>query len=573
MKHIFSKRIVMRLFAIVAFLFSTSNAFAQYYMQVYKNNGQIYRFLVSEVDSVQVVDMYDAFMGMSVAERLETIDGSERFVKALKTTKLVSGDDVLKFTYYDCLMMGMDFTIWLPNAEAISDDEWYLFTKENKSVEEHRIVGQKFLRNHISYLEYIVKPTTNEKIRMLSKKYYQLSDDNISGISYEQINITCANGVVHRINGKIPYENNIYEYITESPDYKDNIGQFLKKHSIQTISLENGLIPDVDKNDISDYIDSITYNYNVVLKKFGHINEEDSNYVVVLPTSDAWSVIYDSVKKQFDYTTMEGADSLQEYYTNSVLFTDMFFNMNQQRNPLDSVTSTLYYEGLERSEDELQHKYYNPYSAEGLFRKYVVDSVICSNGKIYLTSQWVFDKAELIDRPIKIEGEDSYLIKQKNYASYRTQIKHNVAGSPKVSGEYVMQLRGENGAANYDITYNVYDNMKGKYKVGIVTVRDAEFPNPDNLPVQFLPTVSYGLTKILEPKNNRGRPQYIRTNIDNPIDTLWVPGVAEVPQANYGQEEAKLEIRISVKTAPSTNDIMFLDCIIFKPVPDDYVEE
>jgi hypothetical protein len=115
--------------------------------------------------------------------------------------------------------------------------------------------------------------------------------------------------------------------------------------------------------------------------------------------------------------------------------------------------------------------------------------------------------------------------------------------------------------------------MKGKYKVGIVTVRDADFPNPDNLPVQFLPTVSYGLTKILEPKNNRGRPQYIRTNIDNPIDTLWVPGVAEVPQANYGQEEAKLEIRISVKTAPSTNDIMFLDCIIFKPVPDDYVEE
>jgi hypothetical protein len=111
--------------------------------------------------------------------------------------------------------------------------------------------------------------------------------------------------------------------------------------------------------------------------------------------------------------------------------------------------------------------------------------------------------------------------------------------------------------------------------LGIVTVRDSEFPNPENLPVQFLPTLIYNNLEILKPvdPNRPTRSQYQWTNIENPIDTLWVPGVAEIPQCNTGQTKAKLEIKIDVKTAsgknPSSNT-MFLDCIILRPVADDY---
>lgn len=511
----------------------------------------------------------------NLVERIEGIEGSENFIQALKTTKMFNGNKIIDLTYYDFLSSDQFLTVWMPSLGSISEDEWAKYTKEGKTYQEHKDVGQQFIKNHIARYSYPVgaqKENHPENVRMLSKKRYPSTAVEIAGVEYKQANLACTNGILHLLDGKMPYRPTIYEYITETEGYKDNLGAFLEKYTIDEVDDNRSVISGVDENGEPIYIDSVTYKYSIIMNQFGRISEEDSNYVVVLPTPEAWLEMYDSVKPQFDYTTMERADSLQEYYTHTALFMDMFFNMNIQRHPDDSVTSTLYYEGLERDEDALQHKYYNPYSAEGLFRKYVVDSVICSNGKIYLTSQWAFDKAELIDRPIKIEAENSYLIKQKNHVSYRTQIKRDVAGYPKVSGEYVMQIGGEQAAPQYDITYNVSGNMKGKYKVGIVTVRDAEFPNPENKPVQFLPTVNYGFIKILEPVNQRGRPEYQKTNIDNPIDTLWVPGVAEVPQANYGQEKAKLEIKLSVKSTSSFNNTMFLDCIIFKPVPDDYVD-
>ena len=508
----------------------------------------------------------------NLVERMESVDGSENFINALKTTKMFNGNKIIDLTYYDFLSSDQFLTVWMPSLESISEDEWAKYTKADKTYQEHKEVSQQFIKNHIARYSYPVGANTDENVRMLSKKRYPSTAAEIAGVEYKEANLACTNGILHLLDGKMPYRQTIYEYITETEGYKDNVGAFLEKYTIDEVDDNRSVISGVDENGEPIYIDSVTYKYSIIMNEFGRISEEDSNYVVVLPTPEVWAQMYDSVKKQFDYTTMERADSLQEYYTHVSLFKDMFFNMNIQRHPEDSVMSTLYYEGLERVEDALQHKYYNPYSADGIFRKYVVDSVVCSNGMIYLTNEWAYDKAELIDRPIKIEGEDSYLIKQKNHVSFRTQIKRNLPGAPKVSNEYVMQLGGEQAAPNYDITYNVFDNMKGKYKVGIVTVRDAEFPNPVNLPVQFLPTVSYGYVKILEPVNQRGRPEYQKTNIDKPIDTLWIPGVAEIPQANYGQEKAKLEIKLSIKEVSSTNNVMFLDCIIFMPVPDDYVD-
>ena len=42
-----------------------------------------------------------------------------------------------------------------------------------------------------------------------------------------------------------------------------------------------------DENGEPIYIDSVTYKYSIIMNQFGRISEEDSNYVVVLPTPEA----------------------------------------------------------------------------------------------------------------------------------------------------------------------------------------------------------------------------------------------------------------------------------------------
>lgn len=506
----------------------------------------------------------------NLAERIEAEGGNENFIAALKTTKMFNGNKILDLTYYDFLSSDQFLTVWVPSAESVSEEDWALYTKENKTYEENKNVGQQFLMNHIARFSHPVGLSTNDRVRMLSKKRYLSVAEDIAGVSYEETNLACTNGILHLLDGVMPYRQTIYEYITETPGYEDNLGAFFEKYTIDEVDDNRSIISGVDGNGEPIYIDSVTYKYSIIMNEFGHISEEDSNYVVVLPTPETWVEMYDSVKKQFNFTTMLAADSLQEYYTHCKLLTDMFFNMNIQRHPQDSVMSTLYYEGVERVEDALQHKYYDPYGPEGLFKKNVVDTIICSNGIIYLTDGWSFDKSEIIDRNLKVEGESTYNLKITDNIVTRTQIMRDAPGKPKISNEYLLELSCN--TTNWEYSYSVYDNLKGKYKLGIVTVRESLINSKvkEDKQVNFHPSVSYGNVVLLKNVDRRKRPVFIQTNVDVPVDTLWVPGVAEIPQANYGQDKAKLEVKVEVKATGDYSQVMFLDCIILKPVPDDY---
>lgn len=54
MKQIIFKSLVVRSLAFVMLIMCTVSASAQYYMNVYKNDGQKYQFLVSDIDSVSI---------------------------------------------------------------------------------------------------------------------------------------------------------------------------------------------------------------------------------------------------------------------------------------------------------------------------------------------------------------------------------------------------------------------------------------------------------------------------------------------------------------------------------------
>lgn len=517
----------------------------------------------------------------TIAERLADAQTSQRFIEALKSTKMMNGNKVVGITYYDYLGLDQFVTVWAPSDDAYSAEEWEKFTKPNKTFQENKDVAQRLVMNHIARYNHTVGGSTDEHVRMFSKKRYHSVANDIAGVSYQKDgkNLPCTNGILHLLDGAIPYLPSIYEFITTDAAYRDNLGALFESYTKDEVDELRSVVAGVDENGEPIYIDSVTFKYSILMNTYGKISEEDSNYVVVLPSAETWKETFDTVKVFYDYKTnamsQHVADSLQMLYTSKALLTDMFFNMNLSYNRgVDSVVSTLYMPYTERLEEEVLHKYRNPYDAEGIFRKNVVDSVICSNGKIYITDGWNFDPLYTYFRKIKLEGESSSYIKSKTLCDWRLQIKRNVPGQPKVSGEYLMQVNGTSEGANWSMVYSVPNNLKAKYHLSLVTVRNKVFNADEDLPNVFHPYGYYNNALIFNPLNARKRElDFYSYKADdgttNMIDTIDL-GTFDVKYCNYDQLKSKLDIEIKNKT--KSTDIgkyvttMYIDCFILTPV-------
>ena len=186
----------------------------------------------------------------NLVERMEGIEGSENFIQALKTTKMFNGNKIMDLTYYDFLSSDQFLTVWMPSLGSISEDEWAKYTKEGKTYQEHKEVGQQFIKNHIARYSYPVgaQKENPENVRMLSKKRYPSTAVEIAGVEYKQANLACTNGILHLLDGKMPYRQTIYEYITETEGYKDNLGAFLEKYTIDEVDDNRSVISGVDEN-------------------------------------------------------------------------------------------------------------------------------------------------------------------------------------------------------------------------------------------------------------------------------------------------------------------------------------
>lgn len=520
-------------------------------------------------------------------------DETAKFVQTLKSTKYVKGNDTL-MSYYDYLCTDQVYTVWVPSESSISEEEWAEYTNPNKTLQQHKDVGQKFLKNHIARYSYSIG-YEESKIRMLSKKRYDsLTEDGatFAGVSYKTKNIPCINGLIHLMDGTITYRPTIYEYITEEESYKDNLGQFFLKYTIDEIDENRSIVSGIDENGEPIYVDSVTYKYSILMNKFGNISEEDSNYVVILPTAEAWNEMYDSIVEKFEYSYSKYEqnynDSLQNYITNNVLLTDMFFNMNINRKQ-NEATSTLYNRWDETSGYEVLHKYANPYDEDGIFRANVIDTVICSNGLILITDKWSFDPDYIYNRTIICETEnEKCVLTPSTTRNSISNFDRDYAMRNKVSGKKAMRIDGSIG---WKATYNVRDNLKGDYKVGVVIVSNKNIPGimeDQHLPFKFTVTGNYQNVKdpILSAKNGRQTNSY-SNNIDNPVDTVWItnpktnePIIMSVPYCDYdvAMDNARLSLTVECTvtqkelTQSKHSTMAVIDCILLVPVSEDNEE-
>ena len=514
----------------------------------------------------------------TLAETIENTAGSANFVKALKTTYMYNGDKQLRVTYWDLLNDDQFLTVWMPSDASISAEDWAVYTS-TAADKDHKKVGTQFIMNHIARFSHPVGSATKERVTMLSEKSFRSINGEMGSVGYIKNNVRCTNGILHLLDGTLTYRPSIYEYLTDLSktqptasgkvyDFQSRLGDWFDKFTIEEIDEKRSVAGDIDDEGVVQYVDKVIIKSSILMKKFGLINAEDSDYVVVLPTPEVWDSVYDTIKYYYTYDeTEEGRDSMQEFWTKSAMLTDAFFNRNLQKHPNDSVTSTLF-KWAERMSNKIPyHVYQKPNAAGGLFADRI-DSMLCSNGVIYIKNYWPFADSLTFHRPIKIEAEDQRI----TGVTTNPRVINYFAGK-RYDNLRVMEISKATSA--WDAEYVIEDNLRGKYLVKLVI-----FPNTVvDMPNLVHPVVSYTRdikSEILEngeKKTKRGA-RWIAVNDTvgkdlTKIDTLVI-GPVVFPTSNYNNKPGRVTVTLKSAINNSNEDQfsskVWLDCIILEPV-------
>lgn len=520
----------------------------------------------------------------SLGKTIEQMPEAQKFVEALKSTYMFNGTKQLSLTYWDFLNDNQFLTVWLPDPASITDAEWdeYTSTDDNK---DHKKVGTEFILNHIARFSHPVGTDTKERIKMMSDKTYSSRGDKgtFDGVGYKENNIRCSNGILHILNGRVVYRPNLYDYITGSYsakslimdsiyDYKSRWGEWLARFTKEELDEERSIQGEINEETGEiEYIDKVILRSNSILKKYGYIDVEDSNYIVVLPSPKIWDSVYDAVSAYYTYdptdaTLAPSADSLQEYWSKSAMITDVFFNRNLQKHIQDSVTSTQFKWSERMTSKYPYHVFQKPYADGGLFD--CIDSVKCSNGVVYIKDSWPYSDS-VFRRVIKLEAENEILSGE----AWKTKKKSAMYSVNDSTLKSARVLEINNSSSTWQAEFLIKNTLSGKYRMKAVFFRNIEedMKSKVSIKVEYMtfPTV----TVLYNPRSGSktiSREIGLTENVPDTIiigtATAGQDKIFNFPSGNYDNSAGKVRVTISCVKGTNLTQKVWLDCIILEPV-------
>jgi hypothetical protein len=218
----------------------------------------------------------------------------------------------------------------------------------------------------------------------------------MGGVELRDGSRAAKNGILHVLNGKIPFFPNIWQIMEEEPFdsirtylYSFNKREFVRSRSQQIDINEEGMI----------VYDSVFSNQNAMwysytgAKGIGYLNREDSVYTMILPDNAAWTEAYNRYFPLFrPDPTLSNPDSVQRANTQYAIVQDLVFR-GAITNPgnygeNDSIISTR------------NAIIKNP---SHIFNGSLPQRV--SNGWVYPTSSLQYELIDSYAKPVKIEAE------------------------------------------------------------------------------------------------------------------------------------------------------------------------
>lgn len=275
---------------------------------------------------------------------------------------------VKDYTYANVLQEGQIATVWAPENDNFPDSEYQKWLDMCET--EGYNVQQQFIGNHIALWRNNISSPDSVRIKMINGKNMIFDKRDTANCTIQDIpvdvkNIAATNGTLHTIKGTTPFHYNFYEYLKFNPSLplmsqyvvsKDTT-EFFKDASIEGL-------PDKDGN--PSYVDSVYRTSNILFESnkytpksgaetwdiaqecFGaRINVEDSAFIMILPTDEAWTKAKQKLAPYYKYpnkyedkdkgdvgTTayrdIKDPDSLANMSMEMDITSPLVFNLNKQ---------------------------------------------------------------------------------------------------------------------------------------------------------------------------------------------------------------------------------------------------
>lgn len=468
------------------------------------------------------------------------------------------------------------YTIWAPES----------FDKESMlalAATDSAAVVDQFIKNHIARYSVSAVPGEGDKsISLMSmKKAIMVGDETFGTSNILLPNLSCTNGVIHVIDTNIPYQYNIFERIKAFYDAAPadiTLYSFLQKWDADSLDEERSVSHGVDEDGNKIWVSPFYIRNNTVLKNVDAlVYSEDSDYIAIIPSAEAYQKRYEIAKKLLNFNPAQAdRDSLQNYYANMFAMTDLFFNRNANIDGWVPGGDGLQYDSLKSTNFSYwtwpNNLYYSKVPSKGMHPDKTVNDILaksgepiyCSNGVAYSVDEYPMSVTEQFFKKLEVTASN-FSIDRSDNSKYTTQVSSNSYYSGTIhdydvdtiwteteEGEKVVDYIdstyvGErtyhfcdimpNGNNSPTVAFQVPNTLSGTYELYVVTCPiwakngfDGHSPSDDPRSYHFQVNIyernaqnSYGSAKLVAPPADAKHDgNYFITDYTNKVDTLYL---------------------------------------------------
>lgn len=496
--------------------------------------------------------------GATLWQQMKAVPQLSDFCDVLEQTKVYRMHKKTPVSYADLLSSGQAFTVMAPINNTFNKDSLLQLVQ---TVVGDSAVEKSFAQNHITRSLVSSTPEAT-KMLMLNMKRMTMTNGIVDGIPVAVPNAKASNGVLHVMQEALPYKHNILEMLCDNPQLANigaNIRRFNEDIFDATSSVSNGVIDGVPV-----YVDSVVYERNRLLENIGLIDEEDSTYLVVVPTTDGWNELYNETAQYFMYDkSIDKRDSLQQYYTMRALMEDAIFNMTDQKSETDSLISVPYIHTTQSFEKgkKVYHVFQKPFEEGGIL--YGAKKLECSNGWVYTTPKWSFKPTDTFFKELRTEGESTWMITQERDCSYNT--RRQIADS--ISSDSYLQIIPRTGTSNWELTFRISNTLAGEYDICAVILPQSVAGLSSIKPCKFKATINYVDENNAQQSFNCNNTQF--TSDPERVDTVVLAEAFHFPTCNFDQNDVKVTLKLQcsilARETSKYSREMYLDCIYLRP--------
>lgn len=241
------------------------------------------------------------------------------------------------YTFADMLKSNQIVTVWAPNDDAISDQEFQKWMElcETSGYD----VQLQFFGNHIAVWRNPAIGEDVDTIRMINSKRLEFNKQKrtLQGVPMvmDMSNVAASNGILHVLDGQTPFNYNFYEFVKFGNQLKD-FRTYLVSRDTTYFSADASIEGLPDENGNPTYVDSVYMTTNRMMrysylpdngadrwmiaeKGFAaNIGAEDSSFIMLMPTDAALAAAKTKLSPYYKY-----ADSYEDR---------VFMNINTRAN-------------------------------------------------------------------------------------------------------------------------------------------------------------------------------------------------------------------------------------------------